>query len=234
MSRLTSAGFVAAAALAVAPHFAAAQTMSAEEIVRRLQMQREALAAEPKEEAQTRTLRIAPASKPETAADPGAATISTAPAAPAAPETASTSPSIATGTNPTRTQEPVLTPAAATDALPVMKDEMAIDLVVFFEFDSAILRPDARAELDNLCKALTDPRMSGSFEIIGHTDAAGSDSYNLALSKARAEEVVRHLSRSCGIEESRLEAHGLGEKRLKDAGDPRSSVNRRVEIQVGS
>ena len=50
-------------------------------------------------------------------------------------------------------------------------------------FDSADILPEAKPSLDELGKALTDPKLTGgTFLIAGHTDAKGSDEYNLALS----------------------------------------------------
>lgn len=223
------------AALIAAPHVAPAQSLSAEEILQRIQQQREVLATQTDEEPATRTIRRLPSSDTEAAPSPNNSVevVSTAPEPQRSPETASTTtPEIATVTTPSSSQTPEIVPAAVTDALPVMEEEFAIDLVVFFEFNSAILKPEARSELNKLCEALAQD--TGSYEIIGHTDASGSDEYNLILSRARAEEVVNHLVTRCGIEEERLRAHGMGEKRLKDSNAPRDAVNRRVEIQVSS
>jgi OOP family OmpA-OmpF porin len=70
------------------------------------------------------------------------------------------------------------------------------------------------------------------FRIIGHTDASGSDDYNERLSRLRAEEVQRFFVNDCGIEASRLEAVGLGERFLLENVDPNSDQNRRVEFQA--
>ena len=70
------------------------------------------------------------------------------------------------------------------------------------------------------------------FRIVGHTDAAGSASYNERLSLLRAEEVKRHLVSDCGIAETRLQAVGVGEQFPLDKDDPRADVNRRVEFQA--
>ncbi|MEL6236311.1 MAG: OmpA family protein [Pseudomonadota bacterium] len=221
-----------AAALAVVPQIAPAQSLSAEEILKRIQQQREVLATQPKEDPATRTIRPVPTAQTTTAETTSpaesAAVVSTQPsrqpATQAVPETAATTPAV--------TEEAQIVPAAVTEALPVMSDEMSINLVVFFEFNSAILKAEARDELNKLCQALALD--TGSYEIIGHTDAAGSDEYNLILSRARAEAVVEHLVSRCDIAEDRLRAHGMGEKRLRNSTMPRDSVNRRVEIQVSS
>jgi len=61
----------------------------------------------------------------------------------------------------------------------------AVDLEVRFEFDSAALTPMARAVLDNLATALTTDLASYRFVLEGHTDAVGSDRYNLSLPRRR-------------------------------------------------
>jgi outer membrane protein OmpA-like peptidoglycan-associated protein len=70
------------------------------------------------------------------------------------------------------------------------------------------------------------------FRIAGHTDARGSDEYNLRLSQLRAEEVMRYLVRDCGIAPNRLQALGLGKSLLLNAADPLAPENRRVEFQA--
>ncbi|HEU0223468.1 MAG TPA: OmpA family protein [Paracoccaceae bacterium] len=171
---------LACTALAALPHLALAQPLSAEEILKRLEAQSQAIESGP---GQPRTIR---------------------------PKT--------------------LAPIQPQD-VPVQPPDDTVDLAVYFEFDSAILRPDAREQLEAACIAMK--KLPRSYLIIGHTDAAGPDEYNRRLSTARAAEVVRYLVTDCGIEEARLQPIGLGETRLKDSADPLGAVNRRVEVQVG-
>ena len=105
------------------------------------------------------------------------------------------------------------------------------DIKVMFEFDSAVLTPEAKTELDKYGQALAkDALASDSFLIAGHTDAAGSDDYNMDLSKRRAASVVRYLESSHGISSDRLASEGYGETKLANSADPMSHLNRRVEI----
>lgn len=111
------------------------------------------------------------------------------------------------------------------DALPT------IDVEVFFAYDSAALLPQALPKLITLGQALSDPRLKGSaFLIAGHTDAKGSDSYNLQLSNARAASVKSFLVKNFHIDPGSLFALGFGEEQLKDPDDPFSGENRRVQI----
>lgn len=134
--------------------------------------------------------------------------------------------------------------AASTDGA-MIPEEMVIDLTIFFEFDSALLKTESKSQVDALCTAISaneaalaatseDGSQSahGAYQIIGHTDASGTVAYNLSLSQARADEVVRYMVRECGLDGNVLQAVGMGEGRLKDATDPRADQNRRVEIQV--
>lgn len=105
------------------------------------------------------------------------------------------------------------------------------DLLVNFEFDSDQLTSAARENLSQFAKALLDPELQGSkFEIDGHTDATGGETYNVGLSERRAKSVVEFLA-SQGIDASTLVAHGFGKSKPRVA-DPFSPENRRVETHL--
>ncbi|MFC1673665.1 OmpA family protein [Pseudomonadota bacterium] len=131
------------------------------------------------------------------------------------------------------TPEPEYTAAA-----PVMVEQLApeaqmpsINIKVYFEFDSAILKPEARTVLDNLGRALTYGELNTyRFEIAGHTDAVGSDRYNQVLSERRAETVLSYLVENFGIDPQRIDAVGYGESRLLNPDDPEGDTNRRVQV----
>ena len=71
------------------------------------------------------------------------------------------------------------------------------------------------------------------FQIVGHTDASGSDSYNQSLSERRASSVANYL-KGQGVSEQRVIAIGMGE--LRPIADNSTSdgrqANRRVEITM--
>lgn len=101
---------------------------------------------------------------------------------------------------------------------------------VRFALNSDALTPEAEATLDTVADVLRDPRFAGKALLVeGHTDASGSDAYNMALSERRAESVVNYLT-ARGVSPSLLTPRGMGETRLADPADPRSGVNRRVVI----
>ncbi len=107
------------------------------------------------------------------------------------------------------------------------------DLAVFFDFDRATIKPEARALLNSLGHALISPGLSHStYLLAGHTDAKGSDTYNLWLSNRRAEAVKWYLTSHFPIAPHRLITAGFGESRLADPAHPRAGINRRVEITL--
>lgn len=109
--------------------------------------------------------------------------------------------------------------------------ELMVNVRVTFPFDSAVLTEDQLPQLDQLCRVMRQSDI-GLFRIVGHTDAAGTDEYNERLSLLRAEEVKRYFVGSCGLDPSRLEAVGMGERFLVEPADPRAADNRRVEFQA--
>lgn len=104
---------------------------------------------------------------------------------------------------------------------------------IYFAFNSADILPNANSALDELGRALKiHPLSLCCFQIVGHTDDVGSDTYNDRLSRQRAQSVARYLSDRFGIDKDRLEAVGLGERRpIRDnSTEDGRSKNRRVEI----
>lgn len=106
---------------------------------------------------------------------------------------------------------------------------------VKFAYDSAFLDNTARGILDGLCdtlKADLELNPGSRYFVIGHTDAAGGDDYNLRLSQRRADATKQYLVDGCGIAAAQLQSVGMGEQRLLASASPRDAVQRRVEIQV--
>jgi OmpA-OmpF porin, OOP family len=121
--------------------------------------------------------------------------------------------------------------ASETATLADMPADLKVDIRIEFAFDSAALDDAQKPKLSRLCNVMKAADIQ-LFRIIGHTDASGTDEYNERLSRLRAEEVQRFFVNECGIEASRLEAVGLGERFLLETADPRSDENRRVEFQA--
>ncbi len=109
--------------------------------------------------------------------------------------------------------------------------ELQVNLHISFGFDSAALSAEEKPKLDTMCQVLEKSDIH-LIRIVGHTDTSGSDEYNERLSVLRAKEVARHLTEDCGIDPSRLETVGMGERFPYNTADPRSDENRRVEFQA--
>ena len=82
---------------------------------------------------------------------------------------------------------------------------------IFFDFNSATLRPESAESLNELVQLLTD-NAGVTIEIGAHCDYKGNDDYNQRLSQQRAESVVNYLIEH-GIKKDRLTARGYGETR---------------------
>ena len=101
-----------------------------------------------------------------------------------------------------------------------------------FEFNKAALLSSAYPTLDQLAKSMKD-NPETRWKIEGYTDSKGSDSYNMKLSRERAQSVVDYLINK-GIERSRLEVVPFGESQPVASNDTQEgrAMNRRVEIKL--
>lgn len=103
---------------------------------------------------------------------------------------------------------------------------------VTFAVNSTSITPAMREVLDGVAQSMIDYPNS-LIDVMGHTDSTGSDSYNLDLSRRRAESVANYLV-SRGVARARIETIGYGEQypvadNTTDAG---RAANRRVEIRI--
>lgn len=104
---------------------------------------------------------------------------------------------------------------------------------IYFDFNSAMIKPMSYPVLDDAAKILlAKPKMR--VEIGGHTDSIGSDSYNMRLSQMRAESVRNYLVQTHSIDPSRIIAVGYGESMPIADNRSRSGrdLNRRIEFKV--
>ncbi len=88
-------------------------------------------------------------------------------------------------------------------------DEVTFLLHIYYDFNQAYIREDAKPELEKLLATLEN-NTDLIIEIGSHTDSRGSYRYNNRLSQRRAESVVRWLTER-GIDAKRLVAKGYGE-----------------------
>jgi OmpA-OmpF porin, OOP family len=102
----------------------------------------------------------------------------------------------------------------------------------FFDVNKAILKPEAKAKLDDLAGKVKDINLEVIIAV-GHTDSDGSDAANQKLSVRRSEAVKAYLV-SKGIEQNRVYTEGKGEKQpvADNKTKEGKTKNRRVEIEV--
>jgi peptidoglycan-associated lipoprotein len=103
--------------------------------------------------------------------------------------------------------------------------------VVYFDFDSFLLRAEDKPVLEGYAKALSvkrDIKMS----LQGHADERGGREYNLALGQKRSEAVARALE-LLGVNAGQIEAVSFGEERPADPAHTEAAwaKNRRVEFK---
>ncbi len=87
-----------------------------------------------------------------------------------------------------------------------LQEDVPQVLNIYYDFDRANIRDDARPRLDSLI-AFLNMFPEASVKFTSHTDARGSKIYNRRLSRRRAESVVRYLI-----------GNGIAGKRIKDRG----------------
>ena len=118
-----------------------------------------------------------------------------------------------------------------------LRDLQDFDMIhgesVYFGFASSELDEKALGSLGKIANAASAAK-TYAVVVKGFTDSTGAKEYNLALSKQRAESVVRHLTTSLAIPLYRIHQLGLGTD--EPTADNKTSAgrkqNRRVEIQV--
>jgi peptidoglycan-associated lipoprotein len=102
--------------------------------------------------------------------------------------------------------------------------------VVYFDFDSYVVKDEYRPVIEVNAKALTTNRKM-KMAVEGHTDDRGSSEYNLALGQRRAEAVVKSLT-LLGADPTQLEAVSFGKERPAVQGETEEAwaKNRRAEL----
>lgn len=143
----------------------------------------------------------------------------------AAPPPGQPAPAAATPPAPRPTPAPAAPPAPTSEKVTFAAD-------AFFDFDKSVLKPEAKAKLDDLVGKTKDINLEVIIAV-GHTDSVGTDAYNQKLSVRRSEAVKEYLV-SKGVEKNRVYTEGKGEK--QPVADNKTSEgrakNRRVEIEV--
>ncbi|KIE05276.1 hypothetical protein NF27_DT00500 [Candidatus Jidaibacter acanthamoeba] len=110
---------------------------------------------------------------------------------------------------------------------------------VYFNFDSSVITEDEKYKLNALAHTLKEHNIK-AVKILGFTDRIGSDAYNYALSKKRADAVKNYLDSKVAIDSSILIERGLGkQQQIKPCDGVKGKElinclkpNRRVVVEV--
>lgn len=108
---------------------------------------------------------------------------------------------------------------------------------IYFDLGKSKIRPDAARELDKIVDVMKEnPNMV--IELGSHTDARGSDAFNLKLSDKRAKASAEYIT-SQGISADRISGKGYGETQLINqctngvkCSEDQHQINRRTEFKV--
>lgn len=110
--------------------------------------------------------------------------------------------------------------------------KITFDSGLMFDVDKATLRPASQQNLSHLGQIL-NKYPDTNILLEGHTDATGSEEYNLELSRRRAQSVANYLSTQ-QVNATRFTIMGYGEDQpiaTNDSSDGRQQ-NRRVEVAI--
>jgi OOP family OmpA-OmpF porin len=119
-------------------------------------------------------------------------------------------------------------PPPAPAFIPEPKKELVLEKV-YFETNSAKLKPESAGTLDKVAASLKDfPDLK--IQVTGHTDSTGSHAYNMKLSDARAKAVMDYLV-SKGVNPAMLSSKGFGE--TQPVADNKTKDGRAQNRRVG-
>jgi len=103
---------------------------------------------------------------------------------------------------------------------------------ILFDRDKAVLKPEARPELDKVVVGLKRfPH--DTVEVQGHTSSEGDPAYNMALGQRRADTAKKYMVES-GIAPERIKAVSYGHTHpaVPNDSEPNRKLNRRVEFKL--
>ncbi|MDM1545987.1 OmpA family protein [Ignatzschineria indica] len=115
----------------------------------------------------------------------------------------------------------------------VVVQDLTFSADTFFAFDKAELRPQGRELLDKVAAELVkNANDVKSIVLTGHTDAIGSEQYNLGLSQRRADAVRNYLVEK-GVNPAIITAKGEGISYTFDNATAEGRAkNRRVDVKI--
>jgi OOP family OmpA-OmpF porin len=129
---------------------------------------------------------------------------------------------------------PAPRPAPTPPPAPRMVEETrTLNAATTFAFDSSQITARGRSDLDQLLTNLGNLDNVDNINVVGHTDNVGPASYNMDLSKRRAESVKAYMV-SKGVDPQKITTSGMGltQPVASNATREGRSQNRRVEVTV--
>ncbi|MBE0571227.1 MAG: OmpA family protein [Ignavibacteriaceae bacterium] len=102
---------------------------------------------------------------------------------------------------------------------------------IYFDFDKSDVKPESDPTLKEISKLLSENPKLNLF-VVGHTDNVGDYNYNMKLSQARADAVVKTLVSKYNVDKNRLTSAGVGPLAPITTNDTEEgkAKNRRVEL----
>jgi len=132
-------------------------------------------------------------------------------------------------------EEEAMAQEVVADAKSLMSDIQATGHAsvygVYFDFDKADIKPESEPAIKEIAKLLQENKRLKLY-VVGHTDNVGTIDYNMKLSKARADAVMKELVTKYRISAQRLKAFGVGSLApvATNKTDEGRAQNRRVEL----
>jgi outer membrane protein OmpA-like peptidoglycan-associated protein len=125
---------------------------------------------------------------------------------------------------------PIAAPAPAPAPKQVQAAPIAKNFMVFFDFNKSDITAEANRTIGQAAQAAKSSH-AASISLVGHTDAAGSEKYNMALSLRRANAVKASLVK-LGIPANEISVVGKGkaDQLVPTKDGVREPQNRRVQI----
>jgi peptidoglycan-associated lipoprotein len=127
--------------------------------------------------------------------------------------------------------KPAETAVPTVDLFSQYTQQVADKRVVYFDFDSDVVKEEYRPLIDLHAKRL-NANKKAALNLEGHTDERGGREYNLALGQRRAEAVAKSLT-LLGVAANQVEAVSFGKERpaAQGTGEEVWAKNRRVELK---
>ena len=143
---------------------------------------------------------------------------------------------ISTTPAPAAAPAPAPAPVPQSQVVPVdlftqLSDQVKEKRVIYFDFDSDVVKEEYRGLVDLHAKRL-NAKKTAALMLEGHTDERGGREYNLALGQRRAEAVAKSLT-LLGVGANQVEAVSFGKERpaVQGSGEEAWAKNRRVELK---